>query len=145
MGFDVRLITQNTDYAIRALCYMAERHGDVISAAELANELQVSWSLIRKILQELHKKGLVRSFKGKGGGFMMEAEPGDIFILELMKMFQGSLSLNRCNLNKNKCTNITKCRLRKKISDIEKYVTAELNPVTIGSLISGRNPEKYNR
>ncbi len=138
----VRLLTQNTDYAIRALCYMAEKNGEIISAAELSDELQISWSLIRKILQELNKKRIVSSYKGKGGGFMMEADPQAIFILELMKMFQGPFMFNRCVVNSESCSNIRKCMLRKKISDIEEYVTSELKSVTIGSLVSGGTPEK---
>ena len=46
-------IKKNTDYAIRALCYMAEKENTVVSATELAKELQISWSLTRKILQEI--------------------------------------------------------------------------------------------
>ena len=138
----MRLITQNTDYAIRALCYMAEKNGEITSASELSDELQISWSLIRRILQELNKKGLVRSYKGKGGGFIMEADPQEIFILELMKIFQGPFRFNRCAVNNKSCLNMMKCRLRKKISDIEEYVTSELKPVTIDSLVSGGAPER---
>ena len=138
-------MTQNTDYAIRALCYLAEKKGEMISAAELSNELQISWSLTRKILQELSKKGFIRSYKGKGGGFIIETDPREIFILELMKIFQGPFSFNRCGMNNKICSNMKKCQLRKKISGIEEYVTSELKPVTIYSLVSGGAPESTAR
>ncbi len=120
---------------------MAEKNGEIISAAELSDELQISWSLIRRILQELNKKGFVRSYKGKGGGFIIEADPQEIFVLELMKIFQGPFRFNRCGVNNKSCSNMMKCRLRKKISDIEEYVISELKPVTIDSLVSGGIPE----
>ena len=141
----MRLITQNTDYAIRSLCYMAEKNGEIVSAAELSSELQISWPLTRKILHELNKKGFVRSYKGKGGGFVIEADPQEIFILELMKIFQGPFSFNRCVVNKKGCSNMMKCQLRKKISEIEEYVTSELKPVTIDSLLSGGASERTAR
>ncbi len=121
---------------------MAEKNGEIISAAELSDELQVSWPLVRKILQELSKKGFVHSYKGRGGGFIIETDPQDIFILDLMKMFQGPIRFNRCGEKNDSCTNMIKCQLRKKISNIEEYVTSELKPVTIDSLIYGENPER---
>ena len=129
------LINKNTDYAIRALCYMAERTDAVVSATELSNALDISWSLIRKILQELSHKGYVKSYRGKGGGFILEKSVHHISVLELINTFQGLIQFNKCRTNGSICSNIDSCELRSKISHIEQQVIAELKPLTIASLL----------
>jgi Rrf2 family protein len=138
------LINKNTDYAIRALCYMAERTDAVVSATELSNALDISWSLIRKILQELSHKGYVKSYRGKGGGFIMEKSAHHISVLELINTFQGFIQFNKCRTKGVTCSNIAYCELRNRVSYIEQQVIAELKPLTIASLLT-RSPTALNQ
>jgi Rrf2 family protein len=131
----MRLITQSTDYAIRILCSMAKRKSSTVTAKELSAELNISWPLVRRILGELGKKGLVRSSKGRGGGFNLEATAERIYIMELIDIFQGFLKLNKCSVKGKVCSNIESCALRLKIRAIEKKVLDELSTITIESLI----------
>ncbi len=128
------LINKNTDYAVRALSFMAEKKGTIISASELSKKLEISWSLLRRILQELSKEGFVRSIKGKGGGFALEVPANEIYLLELIKKFQGHIQFNNCTINERNCSNLKGCELRKKVSEIENRVISELRPITIASL-----------
>ena len=131
----MRLITQNTDYAIRVLCSMAKRKSSTVTAKDLSIELNISWSLVRRILGELGRKGLVRSTKGRGGGFKLEATAERIYIMDLISTFQGFLKLNKCSVKGKICSNIESCILRSKIMAIEKKVKDELSSITIESLI----------
>ncbi len=131
----ISLIKKNTDYAIRALCFMAERNSDIVTASELASELHISWSLIRKILQELSRRGYVKSFRGKGGGFTLEIPAHHISVLELINTFQGFIRFNNCRTNGGTCSNIGSCELKKRVSKIEQRVVGELEPLTIASLL----------
>lgn len=131
----MRLITQNTDYAIRILCSMAKRKSNTVTAKELSAELNISWPLVRRILGELGKKGVVRSTRGRAGGFKLEATAERIYIMELIDVFQGLLKLNKCSVKGKICSNIESCTLRLKIRAIEKKVIDELSSITIESLI----------
>jgi len=132
----MRLITQNTDYAIRALTFMAGKKEEIVSAKEISENLQISWSLLRRILQDLKKKGIIRSHRGKEGGFSLEIPPESIYITKIINIFQGFIQMNKC-FNKNKiCTNYIKCPLRKKVEDIERYAVSVFNSLTIESLVN---------
>lgn len=131
----MKLITRDTDYAIRAITYMAKLHGKIASVRELVKDLRVPQPFLRKILQVLDKKGMLRSYKGKGGGFILRARPQDIFLLDLIKIFQGRFSLNECFLKKYACPNTKDCRLRKKIDKIQAYVIKELAKINIAYLL----------
>jgi len=130
----VKLITRNTDYAVRALCCIAEQKQEVISADQLVKSLDMPRPFLRKILQTLNKKGLLNSSRGKGGGFALALSPGKITLTDVMKIFQGPIRLNECKFKKSSCPYISDCLLKKKIDEIEKEVIAKLKAITIASI-----------
>ena len=130
----MKLITRNTDYAVRALCCIAEQKQEVISADRLVKSLDMPRPFLRKILQTLNKKGLLNSSRGKGGGFALALSPGKITLTDVMKIFQGPIRLNECKFKKSYCPYISDCLLKKKIDEIEKEVIAKLKAITIASI-----------
>jgi len=132
----MKLITRDTDYAIRAIAYMAKHKGRRVSVKELVKSLKVPHPFLRKILQVLDKKAILRSYKGQGGGFLLNARPREIFLLDLIKIFQGGFSLNECFLKKHACPHTKTCRLRKRIDRIEAYVLKELKKINIDYLLN---------
>ena len=134
------IINRDTDYAVRALCCMAGRGERIVPVTELVKALKIPRPFLRKILQRLNKRRLLASFKGHGGGFMINADPDRIFLIDLIRIFQGRFSLNECVFKKEICPNKKTCLLKKKMDGIEKLVLAELKTITIGSLLKGRIP-----
>jgi len=131
----VKLITRNSDYAVRALCCIAEQKQEVISADQLIKSLEMPRPFLRKILQTLNKEGLLNSSKGKGGGFTLAISPEKISLIDVMKIFQGPIKLNECTFKKKVCPNIKDCPLKKKIDKIEKEVIFKLRAINIESLL----------
>lgn len=131
----MKIITRDSDYAMRALCYLAKEKGRIVSASELMCRLGVPRQFLRKLLQVLNKKGILRSFKGIGGGFECARIPSEIYLMDVMEIFQGPFCLNECFLKKMRCPHTKKCILRRKIERIEKYVARELSSITIASLL----------
>jgi len=134
----VKLITRNTDYAVRALCCIAEQKQKVISTDRLIKSLEMPRSFLRKILQTLTKEGLLNSSKGKDGGFSLAVSPEKIILIEIMKIFQGSIRLSEHKFKKSDCPHINDCLLKKKIDEIEKEVIAKLKAITISSILKNR-------
>lgn len=130
----MKLITKNTDYAVRALCHLAKQDGRVVSVPELVRELHAPRPFLRKILQILNKKDLLQSYKGKSGGFKLAVTADKIFLGDLINILQGPIKLNDCFFKKMFCADLRICLLRKKIDEIEKYVISELESISIASL-----------
>jgi Rrf2 family protein len=139
----VKLITRDTDYAVRALCYSAACPDKKLSVADVVKELKIPRPFLRKIVQILNKNGIVRSYKGKGGGFRLIKPPEKIFLVDLIKIFQGAFKLNECFFKQKICPNINKCPLNKKIDEIEKYISGELGAINIAFLI--RSSDKHGK
>src|SRR3989338_289414 len=130
----MRLITRNTDYAVRALSYIARQDEKVISVSHLVTKLKAPRPFLRKILQILNKRGILVSYKGQGGGFALARKPDEIFLTDLIETLQGEIKFNECLFKKMFCPDIKNCVLKKKIDDIEKYVVSQLKSITIASL-----------
>jgi len=131
----MKLITRNTDYAVRALCCIAEQEKNIVSTDQMVQNLQMPRSFLRKILQILNKKGLLNSYKGKGGGFTLALPPEKISLIDVMKIFQGPIRLNECKFKKSDCPYTSNCLLKKEIDGIEKEVMVKLKAITIASII----------
>lgn len=130
----MKLITRNTDYALRAICYIAKQD-KLVTVAELVRILGIPRPFMRKILQRLSKEKILESYKGQSGGFKLKLFPRRIFIDQVMRIFQGQVGLNECFLRKNICPNKGKCILRKKIQLIENNMLRQLKQINIATLI----------
>ncbi|OGW93353.1 MAG: hypothetical protein A3K16_00180, partial [Omnitrophica bacterium RIFCSPLOWO2_01_FULL_45_24] len=126
---------RNTDYAVKALRYICRNKGKITSVKDLTYKLDIPRPFLRKILQILNKKKLLKSFKGRRGGFMLSSPPGEIFLIDLIEIFQGPFMLSECIFKKGICSDKYNCALKRKIDDIEKNVVAELNSITLASLL----------
>lgn len=130
----MKLLTRETDYALRALAFMVANKDEVVAVSRLVWELKIPRPFLRKNLQVLEKKGLLRSNKGRGGGFSLAVSPKDISVLDLIEVFQGKFRLNECFLKRKICPNTKKCVLKKKIDRIERQVSRELSRIKISGI-----------
>jgi len=133
----MKLITRNTDYALRVLLRMAKTPGKVFTAGELIEESGIPGPFLRRLLQTLGKHGILRSYKGKSGGFSLKAAPGSIRVLDVMRIFQGNVKVTKCFFKKKFCPNRSQCLLRNKVISIERKVIADFGAITIASLLKG--------
>lgn len=133
----MKLITRNTDYAVRALALLAGKDGEMVSAAEFVKELKVPRQFLRGIMQKLGKSGFVKSYRGIGGGFELSKRPSSIYIKDIAEVFQGAFSMNECFLGKSACPNRKHCLLKKRIDTIEKHVVSEISSISVADLLKG--------
>jgi Rrf2 family protein len=131
----MKLITRDTDYAIRALMYIANSKKDVVTVTEIEKELNLPRPFLRKILQTLQKGGVLKSKKGNKGGFQLAATSKNIFVNDLINIFQGKITLTECLTRKKICSDIDKCSIRRKIGSIEKKLIFDLKQISIASLL----------
>jgi Rrf2 family protein len=131
----MKFITRNTDYALRAICYIAKNNRSKVTVEELVDKLAVPRSFMRKILQLLNRNKILKSTKGQGGGFKLAIPAKKLYLIKIMNIFQGDFGLSGCFLKKDICPNRGKCLLRKKIKGIEQDVLSQLKAINIASLL----------
>ncbi|MGC9366111.1 MAG: RrF2 family transcriptional regulator [bacterium] len=131
----MKLLTKNTDYAIRALLRLARRDDEYLSARQISELEKIPYQYLRIIMQELIKNNLIESKEGKAGGFKITKPPDEIFIIDIIRIFQGNLQLSDCMFRKKVCPNRSNCVLRTELLRVEKLVENEFSSISLQSLL----------
>jgi Rrf2 family protein len=131
----MKLLNRDTDYAVKALLYITQKNPKRMSVSELVNALDIPRPFLRKILQILNREGVLNSFKGKGGGFVLAMPPEEILLTRLIDIFQKPVKLTECIFKEKICSDIGTCPLKKRIDTLEQHVISELESITIESLL----------
>lgn len=137
----MRILNRDTDYAIRALVYMAQSPKQLVSVKTLVDDLHMPRAFSRRLLQILSREGILQSSKGKGGGFGLLKSPARIKLEDLVEIFQRGFIETRCIFKKKICPDVATCPLRYKLKGIEKKVIDELAAVSIADLTKGFKDE----
>lgn len=131
----MKLLTKETDYAIRATMNLAGQEGRFVSSRTISAQEKIPLHFLRRILQTLIKQDIIESKEGVAGGVRLKAEAGRIRLADLIQMFQGEIQLSECMFRRRICANRGNCVLRKRIGKIEQMVTNEFEQITIGDLL----------
>ena len=134
----MKLLTKNTDYAVRALVTLAGEEGgknEFVPIRKIAEKQKIPYQYLRNIVQILIKNKLVKSKEGATGGVKLNKRPDKIKMTDLINIFQGDIQLSECMFRKKICHNRKTCPLRKEIKGIEKIVKNEFAKLTIQKLI----------
>jgi Rrf2 family protein len=132
----VKVLTKDTDYAIRALMVLAQNRDRYVSSRKISETQEIPYQFLRRIVQKLAKEGLVEAKEGKGGGVKLAAHPSKIRVVEVIRIFQGDIELSACMFKGNICANRQICVLRSEIKRIESLVTREFEKLTIQKLVA---------
>jgi Rrf2 family protein len=131
----VKLLTKETDYAIRAIINLARQDHRFVPSRSVAAEEEIPLHFLRRIFQTLIKERIVESREGIAGGVRLKRETEKIRLADLIRIFQGDIQLSECMFRKRVCANRKTCVLRRRIGEIEQMVTREFESITIADLL----------
>lgn len=91
------MITQKARYALRALLFLAARgEGATVQIAEIAEKEHIPRKFLEAILLELKKPGIVKSHRGRTGGYSLGRAARDISFADVLRVTDGPLALAPC-------------------------------------------------
>jgi Rrf2 family protein len=91
------MLSQKARYALHAVIVLAE-HGDAepLQIADIAKQARVPRKFLEQILLELKKRGIVRSQRGRAGGYLIGRSPRNISFADVIRVIDGPLALAPC-------------------------------------------------
>ncbi|MCL5099245.1 MAG: Rrf2 family transcriptional regulator [Candidatus Omnitrophica bacterium] len=86
-------LSVKSDYAARAVLSLARHYPSGIArrADELAAEQGISPAFLVQILIELKSKKIVRSLRGKDGGYLLAQPPAEITLGDILRCIHGEI------------------------------------------------------
>ncbi|MGH9171229.1 MAG: RrF2 family transcriptional regulator [Acidimicrobiales bacterium] len=85
-------ISARVEYALRALCTLAARGAEPLTAEELATAQGLPVRFLRAILNELRRVGIVTSQRGNEGGYHLARPATEITVGEVFRRLEGPLA-----------------------------------------------------
>ena len=84
-------LSVKSDYAARAVLGLARHYPDTaaLRMEDVAEEHRVPTKYLPQILLELKARGLVRSVRGKEGGYLLARPPSEITLGEVLRAVNG--------------------------------------------------------
>lgn len=129
------LLTKASEYALLALVYIAkcDEPKDVVT---LASELKISKSFLAKILQTLAREGVVSSFKGAKGGFVLAKEPKFITIKQIVECAEKkNVSVFDCSGGECPTSKNSTCLIFPMLNKLQYKIDNFLNSLTLEDIM----------
>ena len=107
------MFSKQTEYAIRGLVYilMENKNGRRPGFKEIAREIDSPEQYLAKILQVLTKQELIRSVKGRGGGFFFAHPHQPLPLFDVIKITEGEKFFTNCVIGLQSCNAKNPCPL----------------------------------
>jgi Rrf2 family protein len=132
----VQLLSIEGDYALRAVIYLSHQPQEKISyVSEIARDQLIPVNFLFKILRKLVKKGLVKSYRGPHGGYVLARNPSEVSFLEVIEAIDGPVLVNRCLSEETRCLLERSCKMLGAWQRIQEHVIGELRSLSIADLM----------
>ncbi|MAG57091.1 MAG: hypothetical protein CMJ83_12430 [Planctomycetes bacterium] len=77
-----------TDYALRALVYMAAKQGENCTTDEIAGYFQISAAHLGRVIRRLQNHGYVKAIRGRRGGVRLDRDPESVNLGEVVEVLE---------------------------------------------------------
>jgi Rrf2 family protein len=131
-------LTKKTDYAIIALCHMAQQAGEVCTAREIAAQFNMPASLVMNVLKVLNQNNLIRSIRGAKGGYLLALRPDQISLADIIVAVEGPIRLVQCAAGREAptegCGLADTCPVTKPVNRVHDKLHDFLKQVTLAQI-----------
>jgi len=128
------VLSVKTRYAVRALaCLARARAGECVLSSEIARSEHIPEKFLQRILRDLGQSAIVRSRKGRHGGFYLAKPAEDISVLVVIRACEQSAAPTLCLENPEwRCDGCEReCLLRRALKRPYESYAKSLDVLTI--------------
>lgn len=137
------MLSKKAKYAINALLYIARHRQEnrPVLASEIAEQENIPHKFLEAILLDLKNASMLKSRRGRNGGYFLNKEPEQINLAAVMRLFDGPIALLPC-VSENyydrceECQNEQTCGIRRVFSEIRAATLAILQNNTLESILN---------
>lgn len=132
------LFTKASEYALLALIYIADKK-EPQDVETMAEKLDISRSFLAKILQVLARDGLLISYKGAKGGFLLSKDAKEYTLEEIVNSAERKqVSVFECSRGLCPSNNV-KCLMLPVLVDLQNKMNEYLSNITLFDVINKKS------
>lgn len=137
-------LSKSTELAIHGLYQLALTSPRQLLVAEMAGAQQVSVSYLAKVFQKLARRGLVRSTRGKRGGFALARSPEQISLADVIRAVEAEEPLFDCLGSVRECKANSQCLTRHCFHEAEQSMYGVLAGTSLADIVDSDRGERTN-
>lgn len=130
-------INRQTDYAVRVILALAEQDGSRrISSAQVRDTMLIPESFMPRIVAQLAKSGLIKTFMGRDGGLLLGRPAEEITLKDVVEVFEGPIMLSECMEAEpdDECPYKENCHVRSKWGRVQAAMLREMASISFADL-----------
>lgn len=132
------------DYGLRAMLDIALHSGEgLVSLPDIAERQEISSSYLEQLLLSLQATGLLRSTRGRKGGFSLTRPPSEITLEMVLRSLERRLSFADCVDYPGVCPRQEHCATNQVWCKLTEVLIRELKTINLSDLIKwhlAKNP-----
>lgn len=94
------------------MAFLASRNGQPLNLKALSQECHVPLPFLAQIMLDLKRAQLLKSIRGKSGGYLLARKPEEIRVREILEALEGRISLVECLKENPRCLSLEGCLTR---------------------------------
>jgi len=139
------LTTDSAKYAVRALANMAAREDLLrpVSAAEIAANEELPQYYLAKVMQDLVRARILKSTRGRGGGFILAAAPEATHVIKVLQAVENMEAFEHdCILGLSACSDTAPCPMHDMWGPVRADLLQTLRTMTVADLAAEMTRKK---
>ena len=128
------MISQTSEYALRAVVFLGNEKGVPRTTAEISAATKSPPSYLSKVMQRLCREGIVGSQRGLHGGFTLAKAPDELTILDVVNAVDPIQRIHECPLG-NKAHGKNLCTLHRTVDETLARAEESFRAVTVEQLL----------
>ncbi len=129
------MISQTIEYALRAMSSLASLKGIASTSEAIATATHIPQAYLSKVMRDLVRADLVRSFRGPHGGFLLAREADAITLLDIVNAVDPIRRASGCPYEDQSHTEL--CPLHRCLDEVVAHMEERLRSTSLGSVLSG--------
>ena len=123
-------------YGVKAMVDLAINYGEApVSIKTISKRQNISEYYLEQLFSPLRKAKLIKSIRGAQGGYVLNNEPKDIKVSDIMYVLEGPIEIADC-IEDAKCNNVDCCATRILWRKIKDSIDSVMEGITLEDIVN---------
>jgi Rrf2 family transcriptional regulator, cysteine metabolism repressor len=128
-------------YGLRALVDLAinGKNGLPVLLSDIAKRQEISEKYLEQIATQLNKGGIVKTLRGRNGGYLLNRPDTEIKVSDVIEVLEGPICVVDCVNEPDSCSRVAICSTRDLWTMLTGKIAEALSGITLADLVKAQS------